>query len=543
MVHDHHRRVSDNDITAPAARLEKLRSMSSVETWLETDEEPVTLLFITGKSSRCNARKIYCDALKETRKLLTPTSTSRPVSAVPSSSRSNSWSCSSASTASCYSHSSDSVSHAYLPIPRCESPATELQEPDDDSVCRNNVFYTIDAAVFNEFLSDRRLAASIVRRLHQLPPGKRAQVYNFDTQFIACVDGSSELTSGDGDISTPSPVRAIAITTSGSNSSRYVRNKRPANSAGEAQPRRTRRRANFTFACPFNIFKPDKFCIQYGAQGHDRFKSCAGPGWTEVRRLVDHFRDVHLRPQCTRCYKIFDKEKDLETHKDQEPRVDCPDLREEVHRIESMSEGTFREVKDILSTKRGATDEQRKEEPKWFKVKNLIFPPTIYPDFPDPETPYYQNPKLETEDAGAPKLERFKSFLQTIWDSNANEALKGNIICSVSDFRVSWEEFEDMFDKAIALCTKTQSRPQPLSENVPLCESRIVMKQKGVHERENNGQQGLEINGHGESQDSNGIDSADSADGEQTDYMFEWDVDMNNMLRNVGDNFNSPFNV
>ena len=52
-----------------------------------------------------------------------------------------------------------------------------------------------------------------------------------------------------------------------------------------------------------------------------------------------------------------------------------------------MSEGTFREVKDILSTKRGATDEQRKEEPKWIKVKNLIFPPAIYPDFPDPETP------------------------------------------------------------------------------------------------------------------------------------------------------------
>lgn len=155
----------------------------------------------------------------------------------------------------------------------------------------------------------------------------------------------------------------------------------------------------------------------------------------------------------------------------------------------------------------------------------------------------YQNPKLETKDAGAPKLERFKSFLQTIWDSNANEALKGNIICSVSDFRVSWEEFEDMFDKAITLCTKTQSRPQPLSENEPLCESGIVTKQKGVHERENNGQQGIEINGHGESQDSNGIDSADSADGEQTGYMFEWDVDMNNMLRNVGDTFSNPFNV
>lgn len=326
MVHDHHRRVLDNDITAPATRLEKLRSMSSVETWLETDEEPVTLLFITGKSSRCNARKIYCDALKvgaAPGRIVSGPPWWRKIDRMITGDPQVAYANVDVSSRICgaflesiefvvmlfridglvvcisqcqlrriianfhsYSHSSDSVSHANLPIPRCESPATDLQEPDDDSVCRNNVFYTIDAAVFNEFLSDRRLAASIVRRLHQLPPGKRAQVYNFDTQFIACVDGSSELTSGDGDISPPSPVPAIAITASGSNSSRYVRSKRPANSAGEAQPRRTRRRANFTFACPFNIFKPDKFCIQYGAQGHDRFKSCAGPGWTEVRRLV-----------------------------------------------------------------------------------------------------------------------------------------------------------------------------------------------------------------------------------------------------------------
>lgn len=91
--------------------------------------------------------------------------------------------------------------------------------------------------------------------------------------------------------------------------------------------------------------------------------------------------------RCGGWCKYFDKEKDLQAHKDQEPRIDCPDLREEVHRIESMSEGTFRKVKNVLSTKRGATDEQRKEEPKWFAAQNLIFPPTIYPNFPDPETP------------------------------------------------------------------------------------------------------------------------------------------------------------
>lgn len=185
-----------------------------------------------------------------------------------------------------YSQSSNGPSGANLLIPRCESPATEIEEHDEDPVYCNNLFYNTDAVVFNEFVSDRRLAASIVRRLHQLPPGKRAQVYNFDAQFIACVDYAPELASGDGDISPYSSSPVIATSAGGSNSPDNTRNKRPANSEGEMQPRRTRRRANYTFACPFNIYQPEKFCIQYGSQGHDRFKSCAGPGWTEVRRLV-----------------------------------------------------------------------------------------------------------------------------------------------------------------------------------------------------------------------------------------------------------------
>lgn len=150
--------------------------------------------------------------------------------------------------------------------------------------------------------------------------------------------------------------------------------------------------------------------------------------------------------------------------------------------------------------------------------------------------PDYQNPKTEEKDAGPPKYERFKSFLRTIWDSKANEALKDNIISHTSNFRASWEEYEEMCDRAIALCTKTQSRPQPLSENQPAFKSAIETRQQEIHERENNSQQGPGVDGHRESKGSNGVD------GEETEYSFEeWagtNLDVDDMLRHVGVSFN-----
>ena len=51
----------------------------------------------------------------------------------------------------------------------------------------------------------------------------------------------------------------------------------------EKRPRR--QRANNTFACVFHIYRPGFFCIQYGPTGTNRYKACAGPGFSQVRRM------------------------------------------------------------------------------------------------------------------------------------------------------------------------------------------------------------------------------------------------------------------
>lgn len=74
-------------------------------------------------------------------------------------------------------------------------------------------------------------------------------------------------------------------------------------------------------------------------------------------------------------------------HLNAEPRVDCPDHRQEVWNIESVTADVFSEIKKALSTPRGRHAIKVSDDDKWYTVKNLIFPPAKYPDFPNPRHP------------------------------------------------------------------------------------------------------------------------------------------------------------
>jgi len=97
----------------------------------------------------------------------------------------------------------------------------------------------------------------------------------------------------------------------------------------------------------------------------------------------DHIKEVHRRPQCTRCWKTFKEEEDWQAHINEEPRVDCPDQRNDIYKIESVTAAMWEGIQRILSTPRGAQAKASMitEEEKWFAVKNIIFPVTQYPEF------------------------------------------------------------------------------------------------------------------------------------------------------------------
>ena len=64
------------------------------------------------------------------------------------------------------------------------------------------------------------------------------------------------------------------------------------------QPRWERKRAPYPFECPFNIFQPNVFCIQYGPDGCDKYKACAGPGLKEVC-LEGHEKEYEINDRTS----------------------------------------------------------------------------------------------------------------------------------------------------------------------------------------------------------------------------------------------------
>ncbi|KAH7321005.1 hypothetical protein B0I35DRAFT_501164 [Stachybotrys elegans] len=59
------------------------------------------------------------------------------------------------------------------------------------------------------------------------------------------------------------------------------------------------------FACPYYKYDPERFATH---------RTCCGPGFAELNRLKEHLLRRHRRFECTRCYKLFEKEKDLNDH-------------------------------------------------------------------------------------------------------------------------------------------------------------------------------------------------------------------------------------
>lgn len=135
------------------------------------------------------------------------------------------------------------------------------------------VFEHVNGLIFDLFSPNAPLALHIVQELQQLPREQRVVVYDFDRYIHHC---GGQFSAG-----TPNDTLGGALQQTSNLAN-------PSSSGAPTQTtltKRKRQRGDYTFACPFNIFRPDKFCIQYGPNGHNFFKSCSGPGWTDIKNL------------------------------------------------------------------------------------------------------------------------------------------------------------------------------------------------------------------------------------------------------------------
>ncbi|KAI0467183.1 hypothetical protein F4859DRAFT_278948 [Xylaria cf. heliscus] len=350
----------------------------------------------------------------------------------------------------------------------------------------------VDALIFDIFDDgDKPLVSLIVQGLHQLPVEQRAIVYDLDQDVHQYTDGYSEGTSVQA-VATPSDETSTIGDTRSSTSFSIP-------SSGKPPPgtKRKRQRGEFPFACPFHKFWASKFTIKYGPDGHNRFKSCSGPGWTDIKNLGDHIRNVHLRPQCPRCWKTWGREEERSKHLSQDPRVDCPDNSHNIYQIESVSYDVFSSIKRILSTprprKKTSTSKdlvtQLTSRDKWYAVKDEIFPPAKYPEF-NPEHPFYQNPDGNLIKSSAAEREEVLQLTKTMVKAKADEAVRTNQVGDADAFRLSSDEVVELvmrvFDLSIGRAESTHS-PLPNASGEP---SALLQEQPQLHPKPPNLAQG-----------------------------------------------------
>lgn len=121
------------------------------------------------------------------------------------------------------------------------------------------------------------------------------------------------------------------------------------------------------FACPYFKHNPMKY---------QRWGTCLGPGWEEVRRVKDHVYRRHRQPKfiCLRCGERFESELDHDEHA--RARIAC-----EVGERQPMEGINAEQEAKLKSRKR---DKTLSEVDKWKAVFRILFPLVPADKIPSP---------------------------------------------------------------------------------------------------------------------------------------------------------------
>ncbi|KIW06211.1 uncharacterized protein PV09_02688 [Verruconis gallopava] len=129
------------------------------------------------------------------------------------------------------------------------------------------------------------------------------------------------------------------------------------------------------FACPFYKRNPDN---------HQRWRSCRGPGWEEVRRVKEHVYRRHMLFTCPRCLQHFEEKSLLDGH----AQSDVPCTKATTPPPQDIEGCSQEQERKLRCRKRppGETDEDR-----WAEMYRILFGddcevPGPYYDFDLPTT-------------------------------------------------------------------------------------------------------------------------------------------------------------
>ncbi|CZR54039.1 uncharacterized protein PAC_03922 [Phialocephala subalpina] len=130
------------------------------------------------------------------------------------------------------------------------------------------------------------------------------------------------------------------------------------------------------FACHFHKKDPEKYNAFHSSEqgGKAPYRTCAGPGFTSIRRLRDHFERAHLGVQCERCSHIFEgspdqRVADLNTHR----REGCGKNLASVN--EGVTDLQWNHIKAKTRGKKpGGKSAPIAEVQKWNEIWRVLFP-------------------------------------------------------------------------------------------------------------------------------------------------------------------------
>ncbi|KAF4440824.1 Nicotinate-nucleotide diphosphorylase [Fusarium acutatum] len=139
------------------------------------------------------------------------------------------------------------------------------------------------------------------------------------------------------------------------------------------------------YACPYFKYNPAKY---------KDWRTCPGPGWSDVHRVKEHLYRRHRQPQhrCARCWQPFLDEQSIIDH--QRTDESCP-LRE----MEYIEGFDVVQERSLRSRKRA--NQKLSETEKWRRVFKILFPHVLEDDIPSPFYDYSQ--VSQKEDACHPE--------------------------------------------------------------------------------------------------------------------------------------------
>ncbi|KAF8863095.1 hypothetical protein BDZ45DRAFT_148459 [Acephala macrosclerotiorum] len=134
-----------------------------------------------------------------------------------------------------------------------------------------------------------------------------------------------------------------------------------------------------TFACHFCKRSPQ----QYNPwAGDDRYLKCLYPKPDGLRRIKDHFNQMHLLPyfRCIRCYTMFEDENDLHSHEYSTTCISAPSPP-----LDGIDIGQMRRIDVVLKAR---TDKWKTDAEKWLDIWAILFPGTRPPKSPCQSGPF-----------------------------------------------------------------------------------------------------------------------------------------------------------